>query len=180
MTRLWLLLFALVFCAGCESSHPVSAPAQEVLDAVRFADKDGLFRRTLDSVENPYCTSEEFERILKRARAAGEQGICPRLDALEADQVDSVAEEFQLYLQIQRLICDNPQLDCGGYAHAVFEEFWARLPQTTSTHLVKVMGESDRAVAYVELERKGVKHARTLAFELRNGSWFLVSLEALL
>jgi hypothetical protein len=57
---------------------------------------------------------------------------------------------------------------------------WKQMPKTSGATLVKVLGEADRAVAYVEFEREGVKHPRTLAFELRKGSWFLVSLEALL
>ncbi len=162
MIRLSLSLAMLFLCVGCETKHPASGSAQQVLDAVRFADKDGLFQKTLDAVENPYCASDEFARILERARAAAEQGICPRLDSIEAEQVENVAEEIQLYLQIQKAVCGNPELDCGGYSRIVFEGIWARIPKTTATTLVKVLGESDHAVAYVELEREGVKHARTL------------------
>lgn len=165
-----IICFLAVGFMGCEREHPAKPAAQKFLDALRFSDLDTAWNASTASIDAAYC-SDEFERVLDRAKEAKKLGICGDLDKIGGDDVERATDEIALYLQIQKAVCETSSLDCNTYSRWVFDTQFGALPKTPEFSIVRIVGEDTSALVYVEMTSSAAKTPLTLPMKLVEGSW---------
>jgi len=176
-----LAILVLILLAGCDRPHPSSQVARDVVDAVRHGDKETVWRlSTASSLQNEYCSAAGFQRVLERALRLKDEGICEQLSELQSNDLESVTDELVLYLQIQRAVCERPDLDCMLYSRLVFDSQWDALSVGASGKIVRIVGDDQSAVIYVDITKDGQIRPGTLPLILLEREWRVTSLEAFL
>jgi len=170
------ILAMVVLLGACDSDHAARPDLDSFLDALEFGDVDRLFELHVDSTTfSTWCTAE-FRAIIEKAQKRRDDEECARLGEIGASDLDAMADELRLAVQVAAFACQQPRGTCTEYGERVFRQAVAERGITArrpASHKVRrLFGDESKAAAYVELTfADGATEQRILEMRRLGNRW---------